>query len=273
MLCRLTFNLKPGKEPGIVKRLIVIVIGLSLWLPQMARSDHKNITLFASQVLVETGLMGFLLPRFSLKTGVSVHLEPLAQGALPPTDGVALQQARGSGRLALRGAGRDFAVRLIGPQTPQALRFADWLLSDIGQRTIAQFAPDGEPPFSGAANSEPTVRAALLPGNVTRGEVLSYANCGRCHVIGAQNRMKGIGSTPSFALLRSFDNWQERFSTFYVLNPHPSFSQVTGVTAPFDETLPPPISPLRLTQDELDDITAFAASIKPADLGGPLVHQ
>jgi len=260
-----------------VKRLIIALIGLSmpllLGLAQTARADHKDIILFANPLLMETGLMAFLLPRFSLKTGVKVHLEPLAEGAPPPSNGVILQVARGTGRLVLRGAGKEFSLRLTGPQSSQAVRFIDWLLSDIGQRTIAQFAPDGAPLFSGAANSDPVVLAMLLPGNVARGETLSYANCGRCHVIGARNRMKGIGSTPSFALLRSFDNWQERFSTFYVLNQHPSFSQIAGITAPFDQTLPPPISPLELTQGDLDDITAFAASIEPADLGMPLVHQ
>lgn len=248
-------------------------MGLVLCGAQAGRAEHRDLALFASPVLTDSGLMRFLLPRFSLKTGVGVHVEPLQTGVVIPPGAVVLQEGRDVGQLVLRGLGRDFSVVRTGADNPAATRFADWLLSDIGQRTIAQFAPDGTPVFSGAVNAGPVADVAFLSGNARRGEGLSYTNCGRCHVIGMRNRMNGIGSTPSFALLRSFDNWRDRFEAFYTLNPHPSFSQITGVTAPFDQTRPPPISPLLLTQQELDDIIAFTDSIEPADLGVPLVHQ
>ena len=37
------------------------------------------------------------------------------------------------------------------------------------------------------------------------GEKLSYIDCGRCHVIGERNRMGGIGSTPGFAVNRTWE--------------------------------------------------------------------
>jgi len=248
-----------------------IVLGLSAVKP--ARADHRDLALFVAPILVETGLLAFLLPRFSLKTGVGVHVEPLANGATLPTGAVILRQSTGTGALVLRGLGQDFSLVPGKPDNPAAARFVSWLMSDIGQRTIAQFAVNDAQVFTGAAGSGPTVQAVPLAGNVVRGETLAYDNCGRCHVIGVKNRMKGIGSTPSFGLLRSFDDWQDRFRAFYALNPHPSFSQISGVTPPFDANLPPPISPLFLTPGDLDDIIAFVDSLRPADLGAPLIHQ
>lgn len=263
-----------GEGTDLVSRLISALIGLLLCAPGAARADHQDLTLFASPALVEIGFLAFLLPRFSLKTGVKIHVQPLAVGAtIPAGADVVLGTATGAGRLAMRGLGQDFAVLQIAPQDHPATRFTDWLLSEIGQRTVAQFTDNGAQVFTGAASAGPQVTAAPLSGNASRGEILSYSNCGRCHVIGARNRMNGIGSTPSFAVLRSFADWKHRFLSFYALNPHPSFSQVTGVTAPFDEALPPPISPLVLTLDQLDDIIAFTDTIEPADLGAPLVHQ
>ncbi len=154
-----------------------------------------------------------------------------------------------------------------------AEHFVDWLLSDVGQRTIEQFNPETGLRFTGAAGQVVKVVEDTFEGNAVRGETLSYQNCGRCHVIGERNRMNGIGSTPSFALMRTFPDWQQRFGGFYTLIPHPSFSQITNVTEPFDPSRPPVINPLELTTGELDDILAFVATIKPANLGAPLQHQ
>jgi mono/diheme cytochrome c family protein len=253
-----------------VKHILIALFGLILIAPGMARGDDRDLALFASPALMDSGLMRFLLPRFSLKTGVGVHLEPLDG---PTPGGVTLQVARGDGVLVLRGGGRDYALVQPDPDDKAASRFTAWVLSDIGQRAIEQFAPQDGQTFTGAANAAPVAQAAPLSGNAQMGEVLAYDKCARCHVIGPRNRMKGIGSTPSFAVLRSLENWLDRFRGFYELNPHPSFSQITGVTAPFDPSLPPPISPLTLTPEELEDIIAYTNGIEPADLGVPLVHQ
>lgn len=117
--------------------------------------------------------------------------------------------------------------------------------------------------------------AALPPGGPAAddwapGEKLAYLNCGRCHVIGERNRMGGIGSTPSFASLRADADWEERMRAFYTLNPHPAFSQVDGVTPPFDPARPSPIHPLRLTRQEIEVIIDYARTVAPKDLGAPV---
>ena len=86
-------------------------------------------------------------------------------------------------------------------------------------------------------------------------------------------RMKGIGSTPSFALLRALSDWPRRFEAFYVLKPHGAFTRIAGVTPPFPIDRPPPIAPVEMSLDELDAILAYVAQMEPADLGAPIRHQ
>ena len=87
-------------------------------------------------------------------------------------------------------------------------------------------------------------------------------------MIGPRNRMGGLGSTPSFAVLKTLNDWEVRFRGFYMLNPHPSFTQIPDVTDPFDESRPPPIVPLEITLEDLDAILAYVATIEPAELRG-----
>ena len=103
-----------------------------------------------------------------------------------------------------------------------------------------------------------------------RGEKLALVNCGRCHVIGPRNRMGGIGSTPSFPVLKRIEDWEDRMKAFWTLRPHPSFTQIKGVTEPFPEDRPAHIHPILLTLEELDEIIAYARTVEPADLGGEL---
>jgi hypothetical protein len=102
------------------------------------------------------------------------------------------------------------------------------------------------------------------------GEKLALFNCGRCHVIGPRNRMGGIGSTPSFPVLRTFPDWEARMKAFWTLRPHPSFTQIEGMTEPFAEDQPSHIHPIRLTLEELDRIIGYARTVEPADLGPDL---
>lgn len=100
------------------------------------------------------------------------------------------------------------------------------------------------------------------------GEKLTFLNCGRCHVIGSRNRMGGIGSTPSFMVIRTWEDWEDRMKAFWTLNPHPAFTQIEGVTDPFPPARPSPIHPIELTLDEVERILRYARSVQPADLGG-----
>ena len=150
---------------------------------------------------------------------------------------------------------------------------ADWLTGDVGRRTILSFKQDGQAVFEAPVVVAEVEEAVELDGDAARGADLALSACGRCHVVGEVNRMNGIGSTPSFAVLRSLDDWLERFLAFYALNPHPSFTIIPDVTEPFDETRPSPISPVTLTLEELENIVAYTATMDPADLGSPIAHQ
>lgn len=265
-------------------RLWMPLIALLFFSPDAAWSQARDFSLFASPVLNDAGLMKFLLPRFSLKTGVSIELKPLGEeGVMPNGADVVLTDiaaaTAGKAIAAMQGFGKTFYVATTFSSTDnsatarKAMRFVDWLLADIGQRTIEQFKRDGKQLFKRAANAKPAPAQAVLTGDRAVGETLSYNKCGRCHVVGEKNRLKGIGSTPSFAVVRAIADWRLRFETFFTRNPHPSFTLIPGVTPRFDATRPPPIRPLALTLDELDDILAFVATIEPADLGAPIKHQ
>lgn len=100
------------------------------------------------------------------------------------------------------------------------------------------------------------------------GEKLALFNCGRCHVINEKNRRGGIESTPSFAIIRSWPDWEDKMRAFWSLRPHPAFTQIARITPPFPDHRPPTVHPIRLTLDELRQIVDYARTIEPADLGG-----
>jgi len=260
-------------------------VGLFLFImfwfqSSQAIGQERVITLAVGPELIASGAMKYILPRFSLKHGIKFELVGLgAEG----TDAV---WAAGKGHhetvsasAVMRRGSTVFYVSSIHDggassiESQHAGRFVDWLLSDIGQRTILAFEPNGSQVFTALPKGIEVVPTVIFTGNPNLGETLAYTNCGRCHVVGEKNRMKGLGSTPSFALMRTFSDWQNRFEAFYTLNPHPSFSQIAGVTEPFDPSLPPPIHPLEITLEDLNAILAFVATIEPANLGAPLVHQ
>lgn len=220
------------------------------------------IGLAAPRQVAETGLLQHVLPRFSLKTGIRVAPDPAGPMVLvdsPP------------GTPVFHSGDTIWYLR-IGTDAKQA-RFRDWLISDIGKTTVESFQPDGTAPFSARFEVAAEPEAPQFTGDAVRGAGLSLTHCGRCHVIGPQNRTAGIGSTPSFAVLRTLPDWGERFQTFYVRNPHPSFTQIDGITAEFDPKRPPPIVPLAISSADLDAILAFVAKTPAADLGAPLHLQ
>jgi mono/diheme cytochrome c family protein len=100
---------------------------------------------------------------------------------------------------------------------------------------------------------------AAAAGDRKKGRDIARQHCARCHVIGDHNRMGGIGSTPSFPLLRRMVDWRERFGTFYNRRPHPVHVRVEGVRR--WTNLPPNAEPFTITQDNVDDILAFVEAI------------
>lgn len=238
--------------------VVILMAGLGA---DPASAQDKAFSLQIPDELNETGFIKHLLPRFSLKTSIRITPTAEAGDAAFGTEGVAVFR---NGETVWRLSKND------GPFTD---RFQEWLLSDIGKRTIMAFAPGGEPLFSADVSVQADVQTVAISGDAVLGEKISLKKCGRCHVINDTNRMNAIGSTPSFGLLRSFPDWQERFETFFLLRPHPAFTQVADVTEPFANHLPSPIVPIEVTLEEIEAITAYVVSIPPADLGAPLQSQ
>jgi len=236
-------------------------------LPTVAVSQDSGFGLSSPAILQENGFLRFLLPRFSLKTGIRISLDDSN-----PEVTISLE----TGVPLMEGMERVFYLQTTQVNTPSgqnAKRFAAWLDSDIGRRAVAQFKIDDVQVFTPIETLQAAEAAPVFQGDAALGEDFSFANCGRCHVVGDRNRMKGIGSTPSFPVLRSLSDWEERFSTFYARIPHPSLVQLEGVSAPFDPAFPPANQPLWLTLDELENILTFVSALEPADLGAPLVEH
>lgn len=235
---------------------------LSLMLAASPCIAQEALGLAAPEEVADSGLLKHILPRFSLKTGIRVVADP---------DGAMQLAEAPPGEPVFRRGATVYHLRDGG--SAAELRFRDWLLSEIGKRTIETYAPPDGAPFTARFDAVQTEAAPRFSGDAALGARLALTHCGRCHVIGPQNRMNGLGSTPSFAVLRTLGDWSDRFEAFYALNPHPAFTQVQGVTPPFDPARPPPIHPVTITQSDLAAILAFVADTRPADLGAPLKHQ
>lgn len=229
--------------------------------PAVAQAQSADFTISATREIRDTGFLQHLLPRFSLKHGVRITLVDESGDVVIGEKGVPVF------------AGLDRIWSVTGSKAAAPDLFMEWLLSEIGKRTIESFKLDSVAVFTAQVEDQKVARVLAFEGDPVQGEALSLAHCGRCHVINKTNRMKGMGQTPSFALMRTFDDWDIRFATFFVLNPHPSFTQIAGITEPFAAHLPPAIVPLEITQAEIDHILSYVATITPADLGVPLQSQ
>jgi hypothetical protein len=245
----------------MILRVLAMILVLT---PSAVAAEHRLVRLHAPDRLVETGLLKYALPRFSLKTQVRVELVgPDTADMVLGSDGRALfQEPSQIWKLDIRSTGH-----------PGTQRLADWLRSDVGQRTIASFAPEGQPLFGPPAEVAEVVADIGFDADAELGHEVSRAKCTRCHAVDKATAGWGIGSTPSFGVLRAMPDWQDRFSAFYVLNPHPAFTQITGVTPPFPIERPSPIAPIELTLDEVEAVLSYVAAMEAADLGQPLTHQ
>ena len=228
------------------------IIALACGLPALAMAGDDRLALDAPQVLDEAGFLQYLLPRFSLKHGIRVD-----RTATPPEATLG-----DTGTPVFVGLGRTW--RLIHDDSAKAATFAAWITSDIGANTVAAFPGGG---FAPPADTPEAVAPVTPDGDPAEGARLSQLHCGRCHVVSDANRMAGIGATPSFAVLRALPGWENRFATFYVLNPHPSFTTITDLVTP---DRPAAIAPVELSVGDVEAIAAYAATLDPADLGAPI---
>ncbi len=239
-----------------------VLLCLSLTLTATPSWSQEALGLAAPDEVTKSGLLQHILPRFSLKTGIRVVAEESGVMSLAPSPPGDPVFARG-----------DVIYHLRIEDDAKQARFRDWLQSDIGKRTVEGFAPAEGTPFSASFEIAVVTEDTEIDGNALLGEDLSMTHCGRCHVIGPQNRMNGLGSTPSFAVLRAMPDWSERFQAFFALNPHPAFTQIEGLTEPFPPERPSPIHPVEISLDDLEAILAFVAALRAADLGAPLQLQ
>lgn len=239
-----------------------MLVCLTLLLNASPATAQDALGLAAPETVRNSGLLKHILPRFSLKTSVRVTDDPSGRMVLAET---------APGDPVFHRDGITYYLRT--DDSPRQVRFRDWMLSEIGKTTIDSFKPDGDQLFSARFDVVQAEAAPVLDGDAERGAALSLTHCGRCHVIGPQNRMNGLGSTPSFAVLRSLPDWLDRFQEFYVRNPHGAFTQIKDVTPPFDPERPSPIVPVEMTLEDLDAIMAFVSITRAADLGAPLQTQ
>ncbi|UYV36836.1 hypothetical protein N4R57_17885 [Rhodobacteraceae bacterium D3-12] len=246
-------------------RICVWLMILGLLLPLRAGAEERLVRVHVPDRLEQTGLMRHILPRFSLKT--QVRVEVVGAGDAPDL-------IFGSeGRAVFRGIGEVWHIKVVSEGHAGTGRLVKWLRSDVGQRTVFGFAPEGAAMFSAPEVAVVEAVAVAPSGDVALGLRASRAKCGRCHVVARQSGLGGIGSTPSFAVLRSLPDWEGRFAAFYALNPHPAFTQIEDVTEPFAEERPSPIAPVVMTMEEVEAIMAYVTGMTPANLGKPLEHQ
>lgn len=98
-------------------------------------------------------------------------------------------------------------------------------------------------------------------GPVEDGRELAVVHCARCHVVDEQNKFSGISSTPSFMLLvDAFDDWRERFETFFVRRPHPAVVRIEGIDPLTD--LPPNAAPIEMKLEDVEAILAYAETLR-----------
>lgn len=228
-----------------------------------AQGEARSFTLAADPELRDSGLIDHLLVRFTLKT---------QRRAVPVAEGAEVRLGAGAGPPLFERGGTVYGLGLADPGEA-ARMFADWLTSEVGQATVADFTPEDGPPFTPARAGAAQAAPVVFEGDAEAGRRLATLHCARCHAVTPEDRKKSIDSAPSFGALRAIPDWDRRFMAFYALAPHPALMRVEGVSPPFDPARPPTVEPVLLTLEEAEAIGAFAARIAPADLGAPVAHQ
>jgi len=253
-----------AKKPTLGQCILAPVLVASLC--GVVRAD--DLRLAAPEDLRDSGFLAYVLPRFKLKHRIAV--DPVAEGAKAD---MALGPGTGQGVEVFADAqGTVYRLHLI-TDTPETETFRDWLQSAPGKAAITGWPRGGPPVYDTELAAAAAPSAPDLNGDAVLGAKLALVHCARCHVVDARNRMGGIGSTPSFAAMRGRAHWVELFRAYWSHNPHPSFTEVIGVTEPFGDDNVSHVAPVRITLEEIEAIVAFVATLKPLDLGGPLVVE
>lgn len=249
-----------------VKQLAFFLTTLMVTLATSVRAEEPP-TLGMPVEMIENGFAKHLLPRFALRSRIRLTPVPEQTGA---TMELALTP-QGDDALFADDKGRMFGVTaLSATAAPTVQTFVDWLRSDVGQAAIAAFPLGQAPLYTPVTKAEEPDAVWRFDGDIDNGLALSRKHCQRCHVVHPSKPFAGIGSTPSFAALKSIPEWQETFTAFYLANPHRGLIEVEGLTDPETDDRPLPIAPIVVTLDQIDDILAYLNSLKPKDLGAPV---
>lgn len=238
-----------------------LIAPLMLILTTIAAFGQEAVRLSVPPEMIESGFTKHILPRFKFKHRVA--LDPV-----PDAAPLALTTEAGQGTRVFDGAdGTAYWLRGEGPAHD---RFRDWLKSAPGLAAVTSFQVAGQPHYAAPQQQVVVAAPTEVEGDAQLGSRLALVHCGRCHVVDQRNRMGGIGSAPSFAALRGRPGWQDLFLAFWSANPHPSFTQIPGLTEPFGAERPTHIAPVEITLDEIDAITAFVGGLQAKDLGRPV---
>ena len=147
--------------------------------------------------------------------------------------------------------------------------FVDWLVSEPGRATIADFELDGQQIAIPATAKEAAPIEMVIVGNLENGRELSHDHCRRCHKVDRADKYAGIDNAPSFHAMRSFDDWYIRFSTFYVVSPHKALISVEGSGIEKDRALIT-IAPIDLKWTTSTILLRLCIRWTPLDLGKPI---
>ena len=244
-----------------IKLCVVLWVSSFLIVPTTALALSLS-----HQKAVPADLVQYILPRFSLKTRVRFDRVQtsgdIQLSTEEPDVGTAIFTLA-SGAVVYVGTSVSLA------EDPDYIALVDWLLSEPGRATIADFRQDGSQVAFPVEAAEAAPIEVVIVGDVDNGRQLSMNHCRRCHKVDRADKYAGIGNSPSFHAMRSFDDWYVRFSTFYAVSPHKALISVKGSGIEKDRNLIA-IAPIDLEISDINDIVAFVHSLTPLDLGKPI---
>ena len=237
------------------------------WVSALAMGFNGAFGLSLShETVIPSELVQYVIPRFSLKTRIRFDLVESAGDiqlvtGRPETGAEVLKMV----------SGETVYITAVGGavESSDYRTFVDWLVSEPGRATIADFELDGRQIAIPTAADEAAPIEMVIVGNLDHGRELSRDHCRRCHKVDRADKYAGIDNAPSFHAMRSFDDWHIRFSTFYAVSPHKALISVEGSGIEKNRALIT-IAPIDLQMDDVNDIVAFVHSLTPLDLGKPI---
>ena len=237
------------------------------WVSALAMGFNGAFGLSLShETVIPPELVQYVIPRFSLKTRIRFDQVESAGDIQLVTE----RPETGAEVLKLV-SGETVYITAVGGavESSDYRAFVDWLVSEPGRATIADFELDGQQIAIPTAADEAAPIEMVIVGNLDHGRELSRDHCRRCHKVDRADKYAGIDNAPSFHAMRSFDDWHIRFSTFYAVSPHKALISVEGSGIEKNRALIT-IAPIDLQMDDVNDIVAFVHSLTPLDLGKPI---